>query len=233
MRSAAIGRSASKPPDSYPRSVLVLGIDTSTPATGVAVCEVSGGDLRALAALEVLDPRHSAELLAPLITRAMEQCRRTPGELGAIVTGLGPGPYTSLRVGIVTAASLGDALGIPVYGVCSLDGFGAGPGRVTVVTDARRREVYWARYDGGTRIAGPDVSAAQVVAEALETDERVIGAGAELYAAVFGASFDPGGPRYPDPAVLIRRAIAQLGTPAGPLVPLYQRRPDATPLAAV
>ncbi len=213
--------------------MLVLGIDTSTPATGVAVCAVepATGRLDRRAASQVVDPRHSAEVLAPLISRALADCSHAPAELEAIVTGVGPGPYTSLRVGIVTAAALGDALGIPVYGICSLDGFG-GEGRVTVVTDARRREVYWARYEGGTRVDGPHVSSAQLVADSLRPDERVIGAGAELYAAVFGAAFDPGGPRHPDPAVLIKRAIPQLGTPAAPLEPLYQRRPDATPLTA-
>jgi tRNA threonylcarbamoyl adenosine modification protein YeaZ len=217
--------------------VLVLGIDTSTPATGVAVGRVepdadTGTEPAQLAALEVIDPRHSAEVLAPLIARALEQCGRTPRDLGAIVTGVGPGPYTSLRVGIVTAAALGDALAIPVYGVCSLDGFADARGRVTAVTDARRREVYWARYESGVRIAGPDVSAPQLVADALRPGETVIGAGGELYASVFGAAYDPGGRRYPDPVRLIREAVPLLGTPAEPLVPLYQRRPDATPRTA-
>ena len=69
---------------------------------------------------------------------------------------------------------------IPVYGVCSLDGLvGRRRGRVTVVTDARRREVYWARYDDGERIDGPGCQrGAALVAEALEPGERVIGAGA-------------------------------------------------------
>jgi tRNA threonylcarbamoyl adenosine modification protein YeaZ len=214
--------------------VLVLGIDTSTPATGVAVCDVdpAAGELAQWAAQQVVDPRHSAEVLTPLIERALAECHQRPADLGAIVTGLGPGPYTSLRVGIVTAAALGDALGIPVYGVCSLDGLVDGPGRLTAVTDARRREVYWARYEDGERVAGPEVSAAQVVVESLAPGERVIGAGAELYSAVFGASFDSAGPRYPDPAALIRCAVPLLGEPAAPLVPLYQRRPDATPRTA-
>jgi tRNA threonylcarbamoyladenosine biosynthesis protein TsaB len=214
--------------------VLVLGIDTSTPATGVAVCDVdaAAGGLRQLAAQQVVDPRHSAEVLTPLVERALAECGRPPADLEAIVAGLGPGPYTSLRVGIVTAAALGDALGIPVHGVCSLDGLVAGAASVTAVTDARRREVYWARYRDGIRVAGPDVSSAQVVAAQLAPGERVIGAGGELYSGVFGASFDPEGPRHPDPAVLIRRAVPQLAAAPGPLVPLYQRRPDATPRTA-
>lgn len=212
--------------------MLVLGIDTSTPATGVAVADVRPGTQEQLAALEVIDPRHSAEALAPLIAQALERCGRAPRDLDAIVAGVGPGPYTSLRVGIVTAAALGDALAIPVYGVCSLDGLVDGTGRLVAVTDARRREVYWARYDNGVRIEGPEVSAAHVVADSLEAGERVIGAGGELYAAAFGTAYDAQGRRYPDPAALIRQAVPQLGTPATPLVPLYQRRPDATPRTA-
>lgn len=212
--------------------MLVLGLDTSTPATGVALCtvEVDGG-VTDVGRREVIDPRRSGEMLAPLISEVLTAAGSKTTDLGAIVVGLGPGPYTSLRVGIVTAAALGDALGIPVHGVCSLDGFVlAGEARVTVATDARRREIYWARYESARRIDGPDVSAAQDVASAMTPGERVIGAGAELYAAVFGASFDPEGPRYPDPAGLVR--CANLSAPAQPLVPLYLRRPDATPRPA-
>jgi tRNA threonylcarbamoyl adenosine modification protein YeaZ len=211
--------------------VLVLGIDTSTPATGVAVCTVRGADVTEVARREVVDPRRSGEMLAPLITDALTAAGSTPSELGAIVVGLGPGPYTSLRVGIVTAAALGDALGIPVHGVCSLDGFVLpGAERITVATDARRKEIYWARYEAGARIAGPAVNAAAEVASALAAGERIIGAGAELYAAAFGVAFDPDGPRYPDPARLI--ASVDLTAAAEALVPLYLRRPDATPRTA-
>ena len=80
----------------------------------------------------------------------------TLADLGAVVTGLGPGPFTGLRVGIVTAAALADARGLPVIGVCSLDAVGSGAR--TVVTDARRKEVYWAAYDAaGARVEGPAV----------------------------------------------------------------------------
>ena len=70
-------------------------------------------------------------------------------DLEAVVTGLGPGPFTGLRVGVVTAAALADARGLPVIGVCSLDAVGSGAR--TVVTDARRKEVYWAAYDDSRR----------------------------------------------------------------------------------
>ena len=81
-------------------------------------------------------------------------------DLDAVVVGCGPGPFTGLRVGMATAAAYGHALGIPVYGVCSLDAIGVDTaGEVLVVTDARRREVYWARYRDGVRVDGPAVSA--------------------------------------------------------------------------
>jgi tRNA threonylcarbamoyl adenosine modification protein YeaZ len=212
--------------------VLVLGLDTSTPATGVALCTASpSGQLSGLIHRENVDPRRSGEVLIPLINEALAAAGHVAADLDAIVVGVGPGPYTSLRVGIVTAAALGDALGIPVHGICSLDGFAVdGAATVTVATDARRREIYWARYTAGRRIAGPDVSAALEVAAQLVPGERVIGAGAELYEAAFGAAFDPTGARHPDPAALIRRA--DLSAPAEPLVPLYLRRPDATPRTA-
>jgi tRNA threonylcarbamoyl adenosine modification protein YeaZ len=212
--------------------MLVLGLDTSTPATGVALCTASpGGELSPLVRCENVDPRRSGEVLIPLITEALAAAGRVAAELDAIVVGVGPGPYTSLRVGIVTAGALGDALGIPVHGVCSLDGFVVdAAATVTVATDARRREVYWARYEAGRRIAGPGVSGPQDVAAQLAPGERVIGAGAELYEAAFGAVFDSTGARYPDPAALIRRA--DLSAAAETLVPLYLRRPDATPRTA-
>jgi tRNA threonylcarbamoyl adenosine modification protein YeaZ len=215
--------------------VLVLGIDTSTPACTVVLCDVGGQQATELARRQTIDARHHGELLTPLICQALESAGAARGDLGGIVVGLGPGPYTSLRVGIVTAAALADALGIPAYGVCSLDGLApradAGTAPVTVATDARRREVYWARYAGGRRVAGPSVAAPAELAASLGPSERVIGAGGELYAAVFGAAFDPAGARFPDPAALIRRSAGDLSDPPQPLVPLYLRRPDATPRA--
>jgi tRNA threonylcarbamoyl adenosine modification protein YeaZ len=211
--------------------VLVLGLDTSTPATVVALCTVAPDGLTELARRENVDPRRSGEMLAPLITEVLGAAGRAANDLEAIVVGVGPGPYTSLRVGIVTAAALGDALGIPVHGVCSLDGLAPESGPpTTVATDARRREVYWARYDAGRRIAGPDVNKPAEVAADLATGETVIGAGGELYATVFRESFDANGPRFPNPVALIRRA--DLDATAEPLVPLYLRRPDATPRTA-
>ncbi len=213
--------------------MLVLGLDTSTPACSVALCRVAGPDsVRELARLEVVDPRRHGELLAPLITETLAAAGSSVAELGAVVVGLGPGPYTSLRVGIVTAEALADALGIAAYGVCSLDGLAGATATLTVATDARRREVYWARYVEGRRVEGPAVEAPAAVAARLDPAARVIGAGGELYASVFGSAYDPAGSRYPDPVRLVELATPQFDGPAGPLVPLYLRRPDATPRTA-
>ena len=98
----------------------------------------------------MVDARAHGELLAPGIEWVLAEGGVRPADLTAIVAGLGPGPFTGLRVGLVTAASMGQALAVPTYGVCSLDGIGALTSDVTLVaTDARRKEVYWAVYDRG------------------------------------------------------------------------------------
>ena len=97
-------------------------------------------------------PALTAERLTPNVLAALSDAGLGMADLGAVVTGCGPGPFTGLRVGMATAAAFGHALGLPVFGVCSLDAIGIDTtGEVLVVTDARRREVYWARYRDGTR----------------------------------------------------------------------------------
>ncbi|MGH3716760.1 MAG: tRNA (adenosine(37)-N6)-threonylcarbamoyltransferase complex dimerization subunit type 1 TsaB, partial [Micromonosporaceae bacterium] len=154
------------------------------------------------------------------------------GALGAVVAGVGPGPYTGLRVGLVTAVSLGHALGVPTYGVCSLDGIGAAstaPGRLVAATDARRREIYWRVYEFGAPLTDPAVNQPAAVAEQLAAlgVTRAAGDGATRYAAEL--RLDPDEPRYPDPLVLARVAADRIraGAPTEPLTPLYLRRPDA------
>ena len=123
--------------------MLVLALDTATPASTAALVEVTADGLRGVAERRSVDPRAHGERLAPEIAAILADHGARPRELAAIVAGTGPGPFTGLRVGLATAASMAQALGIPTYGVCSLDGLGraAGPGRVLVATDARRREV--------------------------------------------------------------------------------------------
>jgi tRNA threonylcarbamoyl adenosine modification protein YeaZ len=127
---------------------------------------------------------------------------------------------------------MAQALGVPAYGVCSLDAIGAaaGPGRVLVATDARRREVYWARYVDGVRQDGPAVAKpADVTVEA----DRALGAGAAAYAEVLGLPVADE-PRYPVGTALVGLAAERIlaGAPGEVLEPRYLRRPDVTLSAA-
>ena len=201
--------------------MLVLGVDTSSAAITVALAEVTGDGVTAVAAREVVNPKGHGELLSPTIADCLAAASCVPRDIGAVVAGVGPGPYTGLRVGLVTAAGFADALGVPTYAVCSLDAIGGGAR--LVVTDARRKEVYWARYDAaGARVAGPGVDRPHEVAP----EPVVVGAGARLYPEVFTAT---AGPDYPDPVTLIRLAADRVtaGAPSEPLTPLYLRHPDA------
>ncbi|MDP9101233.1 MAG: tRNA (adenosine(37)-N6)-threonylcarbamoyltransferase complex dimerization subunit type 1 TsaB [Actinomycetota bacterium] len=214
--------------------MLVLGLDTSTPAVSVALVDVATGEVVAEPA--PADGRQHGELLAGLVRDLLAEPRVRQDGLHGVVVGVGPGPFTGLRVGMVSAAVLGDALGAPVHGVCSLDGLaGEVDGPVVAVTDARRREVYWARYNAdGDRLEGPDVDLPATLAARLPPNSVLVGAGAGLYRDVFGAHRVLDQPRYPRAAALVRVAAGRLreGEAPGPLVPLYLRRPDATEPAA-
>jgi tRNA threonylcarbamoyl adenosine modification protein YeaZ len=224
--------------------VLVLAFDTSSPAVTVALSEVP---TTLAARVEVATNRHG-ELLAPLISEVLAEAGATASDLSAIAVGLGPGPFTGLRVGIVTAKSMADALGIPVYAECSLDVIAHELSGVAddhaqevahpfaVLSDARRKQVYWARYnDTGDREAGPDLAPPASVAEALAgTPTFVAGAGALLYRGHFGDRRLIEAHPYPSAATLAAmvqsRALQVL--PGDDLTPLYLRRPDAQPPGA-
>ncbi|CAA9211200.1 MAG: tRNA threonylcarbamoyladenosine biosynthesis protein TsaB [uncultured Blastococcus sp.] len=206
--------------------MLVLALDTATPVlvAGLARWSPDGGT-SVLAERAVPSSNRHAELLTPAITGVLADAGLAMGDLDAIVTGLGPGPFTGLRVGVVTAAAVADARGLPVYGVCSLDAIGSG--ERTVVTDARRKEVYWAAYDhGGARVAGPGVVRPEELARPGPFVGDPVFEG-RLGADVAAAEVTTAG--------LVRAAEPQLIDPssAGALVPLYLRRPDATPPTAV
>ncbi len=207
-------------------------MDSATPAITAALASVDETGTRVIAERVAVDSRAHGELLAPEIDAVLAQGGAKPRDLGAIVAGLGPGPFTGLRVGLVTASAMSDALGIPAYGVCSLDALGAqaGAGRVLVATDARRKEVYWARYADGRRLTEPAVSKPTEL-PVTEADAAV-GDGALRYADVLGLPVRDE-PRYPGAAYLAQLAADRVLThaPGERLTPLYLRRPDAVAAA--
>ena len=184
---------------------------------------------RVLASRSGVDARRHAELLAPALTEALAEAGARPGDIGRVVVGVGPGPFTGLRVGLVTAHALADAWSVPLLGVCSLDALahraglaGAGPD-VLVLTDARRREVYLAAYSGGVRVHGPAVRHPAGLLADLGWTGPVVGEGARRYPEDFPAA---GPPWLPEAADLVAALYA--GAPSLPARPLYLRRPDAT-----
>ena len=151
--------------------VLLLAIDTSTTAITVALHDGA----RVLAETATLDARAHAEHLAPGLRDVLTTAGADPRDVTDVVVGIGPGPFTGLRVGIVTGHTFAATLGIPVRGLCSLDALaheawlGGQRGDLLVATDARRKEVYAAHYvlddDDATRVAGPVVDKAVNLAQ--------------------------------------------------------------------
>jgi tRNA threonylcarbamoyl adenosine modification protein YeaZ len=215
--------------------VLLLALDTATPALTVALHDGS----RTLAGQTLVSTRKHGELLAAMIEQVLAAGGAGRGDLEAIAVGTGPGPYTGLRAGLVTARVLASALGIPVVGVCTLDVIArsaveAAAGReFLVASDARRKEVYWARYAAdGQRTAGPEVSSAVVLGgndlpyNPPAAEVPVAGEGPVLYPEMTKEAIPP---LYPDAGQLGLMAAELLaaGGPLEPVVPLYLRRPDA------
>ncbi|WBQ06455.1 tRNA (adenosine(37)-N6)-threonylcarbamoyltransferase complex dimerization subunit type 1 TsaB [Kribbella sp. CA-293567] len=211
---------------------MLLAFDTSSAAVTVALADpVTGATIASSSTVDAL--RHG-ELLAPAIADALAVAGATPRDLTKIAVGVGPGPFTGLRVGLVTARTMADVLGIEVAGVCSLDVLARQSSLglpVAVATDARRKEIYWALYDGPAadgsrrRLEGPAVDRPADVAHVL-AGLPVIGRGAILYGEVLGLETSDV-IEYPSAEVLA------LGVATGTLQvvapdPLYLRRPDVT-----
>ncbi|WP_156757876.1 tRNA (adenosine(37)-N6)-threonylcarbamoyltransferase complex dimerization subunit type 1 TsaB [Actinokineospora pegani] len=209
--------------------MLVLAVDTATPSVTAGVVELPEDGAPVLLAERVtVDAKAHGELLSPHVRDALAAAGKTLADVDALVCGVGPGPFTGLRAGIVTAAALGHALDRPVHPVCSLDGIAAqAVGEpLLVVTDARRREVYWAAYAAdGARVAGPEVLAPAALAERVAELGVTRVAGGEL--GDFGLVRV--GAWAPTPVGLVAAAASALraGGVAGELTPLYLRRPDA------
>ena len=202
-----------------------LAVDTSTVVTaGLA------RDGRTVASEQVGDNHSHVELLVPTIQAILADAGIGWTGLAAIGVGVGPGPFTGLRVGVATAVTAGVAAGVPVTGVCSLDVIAAqwaaqgAPAEFVVASDARRKELYWAAYRDGLRVGRPQVSTPAALPE-LPT----AGPGVHVYPDLLAPRCPQGAPLGPDAGFLAAH-LHEL--PDAGLEPLYLRTPDAAPPTA-
>jgi tRNA threonylcarbamoyl adenosine modification protein YeaZ len=199
---------------------VLLAFDTATAQVTVALHDGTG----VVATFESEESMRHGEMLAPGIEHVLATAGVTVADLEAIAVGVGPGPFTGLRVGLVTARTLALARGLPVHGVCTLDVLAAeaidhGLAEFSVATDARRKEVYLASYADGRRVTGPEV----VKPGTEPGDGPVVGRGALLYPEAFPRAADP---EHPSAAVMCD-VVRRERFPLLPPQPLYLRRPDA------
>lgn len=229
--------------------MLTLAIDTATAATTVAVVS-SDGAIRCEA--ESIDARGHAEVMSPLISTVLKEAAVSAANLDLVCCGVGPGPFTGLRVGIATAIAIGQARDLPVVGACSLDVIARRAARdaavpVTVLTRARRAELCWASYDdAGHRIAGPLIRSERD----LTVSGRAVGDAGPLDAVMYPRASDladlvlerlAAGEGVPTSLALPEDASGEPGTSGAaileararrgllllPPAPIYLRRPDA------
>lgn len=226
--------------------MLLLALDTATPAVTVALLRADEQGETVLAESTAHDPRRHGELLAPGIEAVLREAGASRHDLTDVVAGTGPGPFTGLRVGLVTARTLAAALSLRLHGVGTLDALAfhalqqvpqALADGFVVATDARRKEVYWARYAGPgdakgasavQRVDGPHVSRSSDV----PADLPVVGRGAQLYPTELlgDADAEPVGPLDPSAAALAKYTAGLLsaGLTLDHIEPQYLRRPDVT-----
>ncbi len=234
---------------------MLLGIDTSGAVSiAVARTDLMAGTAEVLAVCSDERARHHDEVLLDLIDRALHEAGASRSDLTGVVAGRGPGPFTGLRVGLVAARTIAAVLDIPVYGLCSLEALaaqalesahkenagegpaGAEPGgssgpTIAVALDARRREVYYARYEAAadgalTCVDGPAVAAPAEVAAQLTASDHLVGSGCELYPDLLPATAPL---HHADAGFLLRAAARRLaaGEDLSDTSPLYLREPDA------
>jgi tRNA threonylcarbamoyl adenosine modification protein YeaZ len=193
----------------------VLAIDTSA---GISVACVTNQRQRFEKSLDAHNLH--GELTVQMIYEVLASAEVSPEAVTDVVIGVGPGPYTGLRVGIACATVFGFARKIPVHGICSLDAVAYDYGQpCVVVTNARRKELYWAQYNDG-RVGEPQVALPQDLV-AKFPDSQFVGPGAGLYPEVSGQML---GLRAAALADLFLSGTAQLV----PVAPMYLRAPDAT-----
>ena len=172
---------------------ITLAIDTSTSRTIVGLLDDSQVLFESFSEGATDHGRAVSDLVAHALAN-----HPAPDQ---VVVGMGPGPFTGLRVGIAFARTFALSRGIPVIGVCSLDAIVIDKDEYTVAIDARRKEIYWARYSGGLRVEGPSVNKPDEVTDFIID-------------------------QYPSVTELVRQSALQNETE-----PFYLRRPDAVPTA--
>ena len=198
---------------------MLLAFDTATTRVTVALHDGEG----VVASLDSDEGLRHGELLAPAIQQVLRDADAIPQDVSAIAVGVGPGPFTGLRVGLVTARTMALALGIPVHGVCTLDilaaeAVDAGMDDFLVATDARRKEVYLASYVGGHRDGDPRWCARPT----WPATGSWSAAGATLYPEAFP---NAAAPEHPSAVVLCDVVVRERHALLDP-EPLYLRRPD-------
>lgn len=200
---------------------MLLAIDTSA-GTSVAVVDREGG---ILAQADESDTRRHAEVIGTLIRRVLDESGVTPPELSGVVAGMGPGPFTGLRVGIAAARAFAFGIGKPVVPLISHDALALDLSEpLLVVTDARRREVAWSTYAAGdelglpVRLAGPSLAAPDTLENEID--------GYAGYRRLDAATIPAG------PLGMLGERLFAAGRAFGPKEPLYLRPPDVTPSSA-
>jgi tRNA threonylcarbamoyladenosine biosynthesis protein TsaB len=225
------------------RVVIVLGIDTATMQTSVAL----GTERGPIAQMSLSVGRSHEEIAAPIIEQLLAWSETSLDQLGGVAVGIGPGLFTGLRVGVETARTLAQVLSTPIVGIPSLDvlAFPLRDARRSIgaVIDARRGEVFVGFYlpvpGGVTRsaefiVVSPDGLAAEI--EARGEEMVLVGDGALRYRrelARLGGQVEFASPSlaYPQAASLVELSVPRLEREEFDrpfeVVPLYLRKSDA------
>ncbi|PCN48442.1 tRNA (adenosine(37)-N6)-threonylcarbamoyltransferase complex dimerization subunit type 1 TsaB [Curtobacterium sp. 'Ferrero'] len=198
---------------------MLLAIDTSA-GTSVALVDPASG--RALAERTTDDSRRHAEVIGPFLAEVLAEAGATRAQVSGVVAGMGPGPFTGLRVGIAAARTFAAARGIPFLPLVSHDAVAADQpqaGPFVVLTDARRREVYWSAYDADrVRVAGPGLAKPADLDEAIRASRPEAAAWERVTAVAI--------PAWRLGALAADRLAS--GAPFADDTPLYLRDPDVT-----
>lgn len=222
--------------------MLILGIETATPAVSVAI----GGHEGVLGQIEIARGRRHAETLTPAIEFLCAQTDIQIAEFGAIAVDIGPGLFTGMRVGLAAGKAIAQALRVPMIAISSLDLL-AFPLRhadrtIVAVVDARKGEVFSAVYrpvpGGVQRVTEPQCGSVDaLVDDLLARDQHVVfvGDGALRYRDQFEAvrrcEFAEQFLSFPSAATLVQlahpKALREEGQNPWEIQPLYLRAPDA------